>query len=318
MTSPFQRQSLAPLPLGPTGRVTPRDVELLDGSQGMLGMGRSHTFPFAEWRANDAYRTVFFDEGQGHPIVFVHGMGGNATHFEYLARQLVRRYRVIGLDLVGFGSSAKPDRRYTVELLRDHLLSFLDRRGLDRVTLVGHSMGGAICMAATLAQPQRVSSLALLCAAGLAPLPRWMRVGARLFVRRQLLYPLLLHGANFIVDNVFVEGPEQNEGARWFRDSALRDAPGNPNLRAFARVTESLAPEVAKSDFSAQLVGLEMPVLAIWGQGDKLTLLPKVLRAMDRIPRVRTVVLRCGHMPMIERPQETLFQLERLLDHPPR
>ena len=54
-----------------------------------------------------------------------------------------------------------------------------------------------------------------------------------------------------------------------------------------------------------------------WGDSDKLTLLPKVLRSMDRIPQIRTVVLRSGHMPMIERPEETAFQIERLLTHPP-
>jgi pimeloyl-ACP methyl ester carboxylesterase len=294
------------------------DVELLDVSRGFGGMGRSHTFPFPEYRARDEHRTVFFDVGEGHPIVFVHGMGGNATHFEHVARRLVKRHRVIGLDLVGFGWSAKPDRPYTLELLRDHLLSFVDRRGLGRFTLVGHSMGGAVALAAALARPGQVDSLALLCAAGLAPLPRWMRVGAKLFVRRQLLYPMLRYGADFIVKNVFVDKPAENEYVQWFRDSAMRDAPGAPNLRAFARVTETLAPIVAASDFSPQLPALPMPVLAVWGDGDKLTLLPNVLRAMDRIPRVRSVVVRSGHLPMIERPEETSFQLERLIHAPPR
>ncbi len=300
-------------------RVAPLlDVELLDVSRGYGGMGRSHTFPFPEYRARDQHRTVFFDAGEGHPIVFVHGMGGNATHFEHVARQLVERHRVIGLDLVGFGWSAKPERRYSLELLRDHLLSFVDRRGLDRFTLVGHSMGGAVALAAALARPGQIDSLALLCAAGLAPLPRWMRVGSKLFVRRQLLYPMLRYGADVIVRNVFVDSPTQNKYVQWFRDTALHDAPGAPNLRAFARVCETLAPLVAQSDYSSQLSHLPMPVLAIWGDGDKLTLLPKVLSAMDQIPRVRSVVLRSGHLPMIERPKETAFQLERLIHASPR
>ncbi len=318
-SSPFGLAS-TPRDIGPS-RPLPQpflDIELLDTSQGFLGMGRSHTFPFPEYRANDAHRTVFFDHGEGHAIVFVHGMGGNATHFEHVARRLAGRHRLVGLDLVGFGWSAKPKGPYSLKLLRDHLLTFLDRRGLDRVTLVGHSLGGAVVLAAALAQPERVSSLALLCAAGLAPLPRWMRVGAKLIGRRQLLYPFLRYGANFIVKNVFVDGPDDNPGVSWFRDAALRDEPGMPNLHDFARISEALIPEVAASDFSEHLASLPMPVLAIWGDHDKLTLLPKVLQAMNRIPRVRTVVLRSGHMPMIERPEETAFQLERLLDHPPR
>jgi 4,5:9,10-diseco-3-hydroxy-5,9,17-trioxoandrosta-1(10),2-diene-4-oate hydrolase len=292
--------------------------ELLDESQGFLGMGRSHTFPFAQWRAFDDYRTVFFDEGYGHPLVFVHGLGGNATHFEFVAKELVRRNRVIGIDLVGCGWSRKPDLPYTIALQTEHLLSFIDSLGLGEVTLVGHSLGGAVCLGAALARPGQIKNLALISAAGLAPIPTWMRKVAPIALRRQLLYRVLFHGADFIVDNVFANGDE-NAGVRWFRQSALRDAPGNPNLKDFARVGESLARDAARRHFADRLSELAMPVLSLWGDCDKLTTIPQVMENLARIPRVRTVVMRrCGHMPMIEHPEQTLFQLERLLDCPPR
>lgn len=293
-------------------------VEPLDEGNGFLGMGRSHTFPFRQWRDDDEFRTVFFDEGHGHPIVFVHGLGGNATHFEFLLGDLLRDYRVVGLDLVGCGWSCKPERTYTVSLLRDHLLSFLERRGIERATLVGHSLGGAVCLAAALERPGQFESLALLCAAGVAPLPKWMRAAAPLFLRRHVLLPTLGLGADFIVKNVFVDSAEQNPHVRWFRDSAMRDDPGYPNLRAFARVCETLCRDVVAGDFSERLTSLHLPVLGIWGDTDKLTCRSGVLRNLSRIRQVRTVVLRrCGHMPMIERPQETLFHLRRLLECPP-
>jgi len=290
----------------------------LDEGAEFLGMGRSTTFPFPQWRASDEHRTVFFDEGHGHPLVFVHGLGGNATHWEFVAEALVGRYRVVGLDLVGCGWSRKPERRYDIALLRDHLLSFLDQRQIGRATLVGHSLGGAVCLAAALAQPQRFHSLALVCAAGVAPVPAWMRLSAPIFLRRQLLYRTLLHGADFIVRHVFVDSPEDNRYVRWFRDTAMRDAPGNPNLRAFARVCESLCWDVLRSDITAELPRLRLPTLAIWGDHDHLTRLSSALRAVDSLPRARTVVLRrCGHMPMVEKPQDTVFHLERLLQNPP-
>jgi pimeloyl-ACP methyl ester carboxylesterase len=283
-----------------------------------LGMGRSHTFPFPQWRAVDRYRTVFFDEGEGHPLVFVHGLGGNATHFEFVAKALVDRYRVIGLDLVGFGSSAKPDQPYSVDLCRDHLLEFLDRRGIGSATLIGHSFGGAVCMAAALERPGQFDGLALLCAAGVAAVPAWMRVAAPLFLRRQILYPTLLYGANLIVKNVFVEGPEENPYVRWFRQSALRDVPGNPNLRDFARVSESLCWDVMRRSYADRFPSLHIPVLALWGDHDKLTSLGRVLEQLKGIRRLRTVVLRrCGHMPMVEHPEETTFHLQRFLETPP-
>jgi pimeloyl-ACP methyl ester carboxylesterase len=291
--------------------------ERLDESGRFLGMGRSLTFPFRQWRDVDQHRTVFFDEGRGDPIVFVHGLGGNATHFEPILPRLGERHRIIGLDLVGLGWTAKPDVPYRVEMLRDHLLDFLDRHHVERPTLVGHSLGGAVCLSAALARPHGFRSLALLCAAGVAPLPAWMRLAAPVFLRRWLLFPTLALGANVILDNVFVDHPRDNAQVRWFRESVTRDDPGYPNLYDFARVCESLCRDLTHHDFSAELASLELPVLAIWGDRDKLTCRGSVLAEVGRIPRIRTVMMRAGHMPMVERPDETLFHLERLLTDPP-
>ena len=294
------------------------DAEPLDETAGFLGLGRSLTFPFPQWRAHDEHRTVFCDEGEGRPIVLVHGLGANFTHYEHVATQLVDRYRVIGIDLVGCGWSAKPDVPYTVELLRDHLIGFLERCGIRRATLVGHSMGGTVVLATALARPWLVDSLVLICGAGVAPLPRYMRAAAPFALRYPLLYPFLRYGAGFILDNVFVDHPDTNPYVRWFRESAMRDAPGYPNLAEFVRVCTTLCPDIAAHDYSAELPSLGMPVLGLWGDHDKLTAIGPVLRHLGRIPRIRTVVLpRCGHMPMVERPADTLFHLERFLAHPP-
>ena len=294
------------------------DAVRLDTRGAMLGMGRSPSFPYPEWRDADPYRTVFFDEGEGHAIVFVHGLGGNATHWQFVLPALADDYRVVGLDLAGCGWSAKPRGPYTVAMLRDHLLSFLDRRGIRRATLVGHSMGGAVCLAAALVRPGLVQSLGLVCAAGLAPLPKWMRVAAPAVLHRWLLLPALFASANFIVDQVFHDSDTENPGVRWFRETSLHDAPGYPHLRAFARVGESLCRDVIGLSFAQDLVHLDMPVLALYGDGDKLTAVPAVLRQLDGIRRVRTVLLpKTGHMPMIERPAETVFHLRRLLEEPP-
>ena len=293
-------------------------AELLDESSGFLGIGRSLTFPFPQWRAFDQYRTVFFDEGDGPAIVFLHGLGGNATHFEHVARGLVERYRVVGLDLVGFGWSQKPDIRYTIDILRDHLLSFLEQRGIRRATLVGHSMGGAVGLAAALKRPHLVDGIVLLCAAGVARMPIWMRLSAKAVLHREVLLPFLGFGAEFIVKNVFVDREQDNPYVRWFCDSSMRDEPGWPNLRDFARVAESLCRDIVERDYSPHFGVLPMPVLALWGDHDKLTSLTAVMRQLDDIKRIRTVVLhRCGHLPMVERPEETLFHIERFLASPP-
>lgn len=300
----------APLPL-PT---VPRRSEPLDESRGPVSMGRSPTFPFAQWRADDPHGTVFFDEGRGDPVVFVHGLGGNVTHFEYLARDLVGDYRVVGLDSLGAGATAKPKGAYTVDRLRDHLLAFLDDRGLDRVTLVGHSLGGTVALAAALEAPKRIERLVLIGAAGLAPLPRWMRLGAPLVLHGSVLLPALALTHDLILDTCFVDHADDNPFVRHFRRSSLRDAPGYPHLRAFARVSATLCRDVVNRDYGPRLHELEMPVLALWGDHDRLVALPGVAEALTRFRRARVTILEgAGHLPMIEKPAEVLAHVRSFL-----
>jgi pimeloyl-ACP methyl ester carboxylesterase len=299
-------------------RRRPATAELLDDRDGYLGLGRSHTFPFPQYRDDDKHATVFFDEGEGRTLVFVHGLGANATHWELIVNELVDDHRVAGLDLVGLGWSRKPRVPYTVDLLRDHLLSFLARRGIRRATLVGHSMGGAVCLAAAVKRPDLVEGLVLMCAAGVAPLPRWMRTLGPHVLHRGLLFPMLGLGAAFILNNVFVDRPDENPHVRWFHESSLHDEPSRANLYDFARVSESLCADVIGRDYSAHFPSIKIPVLALWGDADKLSAIPSVLRALGGLPRLRTVMLRrTGHLPMVERPDETLFHLKRFLENPP-
>lgn len=291
----------------------------LDESRGLASMGRSPTFPLAQWVDDDPYATAYFDEGRGRTLVFVHGLGGNVTHFEYVLGPLGRGRRVAGLDLVGFGASAKPFVNYSVERLSDHLLAFLDRRGIRKATLVGHSMGGTVCLATALRRPDVVEGLVMIGAAGIAPFPLWMRLGSRLVLHRELLYPALRYGYDWVLDNVFVDSVDENPNVRHFRIATLEDVAGAiPHLREFARVSESACRDLVQRDYSDLVPGMRAPVLAIWGEADRLVRLPGVADVLDRFPRLRTLFLpRTGHMPMIERPRQVIEAVERFLADPP-
>ena len=118
--------------------------------------------------------------GQGAPIVFIHGLSSSMGFWE---RQLEvfegQGYRVLALDLPGFGASGRPDAPYTPPWFAEIVADWLSGLGIQRATLVGHSMGGQIAITLALAHPERVSRLVLSAPAGLerfsAGEGRWLK-----------------------------------------------------------------------------------------------------------------------------------------------
>ncbi|MGC0312420.1 alpha/beta fold hydrolase [Kitasatospora acidiphila] len=98
--------------------------------------------------------------GDGPPVVLLHPGVGDAGIWEPMLPGLTARYRVIRYDVRGYGNSPAPTVPYSMSA---DLVSVLDHFGLERVPLVGCSMGGATALAMALQHPERVSALALLC-----------------------------------------------------------------------------------------------------------------------------------------------------------
>ncbi|GGZ58774.1 alpha/beta fold hydrolase [Streptomyces bluensis] len=94
------------------------------------------------------------------PVVLLHALGEDATDWEPVVPLLARSRRVYALDLRGHGRSDWPGD-YSLELMRADVLRFLDALGLDRVDLIGHSMGGIVAYLLAQDHPQRVTRLVL-------------------------------------------------------------------------------------------------------------------------------------------------------------
>ena len=99
-------------------------------------------------------------ESGARPMVLLHGGGRDGSTWDEVLTGFTDRWRVYTPDLRGHGHSDQPGR-YSVELMRDDLLGFLDGLGLDRVTLVGHSLGGVVAYLFAAAHPDRVEALVL-------------------------------------------------------------------------------------------------------------------------------------------------------------
>ncbi|MEU9152943.1 alpha/beta hydrolase [Streptomyces sp. NPDC048417] len=94
------------------------------------------------------------------PLVLLHAMGEDGTDWDIVAPVFARSWRVYALDLRGHGRSDWPGE-YSLQLMRDDVLGFLDALALDRVDLVGHSMGGLVAYLLAEDSPQRVNRLVL-------------------------------------------------------------------------------------------------------------------------------------------------------------
>jgi pimeloyl-ACP methyl ester carboxylesterase len=100
-------------------------------------------------------------EGKGKPVLCLHGITANCRSFDYLATTLAGRYKVIAMDLRGRGFSDKPPSGYSIENHCRDIEALLTDLGLDRVVLVGHSLGAFIALVFSAQKPQKVDRLIL-------------------------------------------------------------------------------------------------------------------------------------------------------------
>jgi pimeloyl-ACP methyl ester carboxylesterase len=255
---------------------------------------------------------MYFDAGSGPAIVVVHGLGANLTHFEHVAPPLVKAgYRVCGLDLPGFGLSGKPRRRYTVRWLARAVTSLLDFLGVGSATFVGHSLGGLVCADAALNERDRVERLVLISSAGLfrMPLPfQWM---ARTIMRPGLVAAALERHARALLEKrVFEERNEKVE--RFIQQSVTRPDPRF--VGDLCRVMWSMRHELTRYHLFDQVERLTVPTLVMYGGCDKLLPTALVPAWARRLPAGELEVIeRCGHMPIIEKPEQVVTRLKAFL-----
>ncbi|MDN7671699.1 acetoin dehydrogenase dihydrolipoyllysine-residue acetyltransferase subunit [Burkholderia oklahomensis] len=112
-------------------------------------------------------RFLKLGDGGGTPAVLIHGFGGDLNNWLFNHAALAARRPVWALDLPGHGESGKAVETGSLDELANAVLALLDAQGVERAHLVGHSMGGAVAMAAAERAPARVASLTLIASAGL-------------------------------------------------------------------------------------------------------------------------------------------------------
>jgi pimeloyl-ACP methyl ester carboxylesterase len=278
-------------------------VGFLAATSGLSGPGRLRFRMIATRRG--ALSSI--EAGSGPPLVAIHGLGATKGSFLPTVAALSDRYRVIAVDLPGFGDSEKPiGASYDARFFAGALVALLDALELDRAHLIGNSLGGRVALEVGLLHPDRVDRLALLCPSlawrrerPWAPLVRLMRpkLGLVQITPRPLVEAIVRR---------LIPGAEEGwsaAGVDEFLRAYLTPA-GRAAFYAAARHIYLEEPHGADG-FWTRLPELRADPLFVWGRGDRLVPIGFARHVADALPHARHVELDCGHVPQIERPRQT-------------
>src|SRR5438067_8303904 len=123
---------------------------------------------FEAWEVDlHGHRVIYRTVGSGPPVVLIHGMVNSSRHWEAVALRLADEYTVIAPDLIGHGDSATPRGDYSIGAHAAVIRDLLSVIGIERATIVGHSLGGGIAMQFFYQFPQRTERLILVSSGGL-------------------------------------------------------------------------------------------------------------------------------------------------------
>lgn len=110
---------------------------------------------------------AYIEAGSGdQTLIFIHGLGSYLPAWNKNFNELSQKYHCIAVDLPGYGKSSKGNYDYSMTYFAGIIKEFIDKKKLDNVVLVGHSMGGQIALTAALQYPQMVEKLVLIAPAG--------------------------------------------------------------------------------------------------------------------------------------------------------
>ena len=262
---------------------------------------------FQEWEIElHGRRVVYRVAGEGPAVVLVHGMLNSSSHWQAVAMRLADRHTVIAPDLIGHGDSAAPRGDYSLGAHAASIRDLLAAIGVERATLVGHSLGGGVAMQFFYQFPQRVERLALVSSGGLGREVSPMLRTAALPGVQALLSLTISPRAVAAVWALGRAMRRRGIGAGVYVQAAARalrplQTPGARGafLHTLRAVIDVHGQRVSATD---RLYLLEaLPTLIVWGERDNTIPLAHGLAAHRAIPHSRWHTLpAAAHFPHLE------------------
>jgi pimeloyl-ACP methyl ester carboxylesterase len=279
------------------------------------------TKQFEEWQITlHGRRVIYRIAGSGPPVVLIHGMLNSSSHWQSVAMELARDHTVIAPDLIGHGDSAAPRGDYSLGAHAASIRDLLAAIGIDRASIVGHSLGGGVAMQFFYQFPQRVERLVLISSGGLgrevSPMLRTAALPGVSALLSLTIQPRVLTGLAVV--------------GRRLRERALA---GGVYLQAIARALRPLETAGARQAFlqtlrsvidtrgqrvsaTDRLYLLEtMPTMIVWGERDNTIPLAHGRLAHEAIPNsLFSTLPDVAHFPHLEDPKGLSQLLREFID----
>ncbi|MET7622006.1 alpha/beta fold hydrolase [Streptomyces sp. NPDC005408] len=233
-------------------------------------------------------------DGDGVPLVFIHGWTANRHRWDHQVAHFAPKRRVIRFDLRGHGESSGAGVRTIEELARD-VLALLDHLEVERFALVGHSMGGMISQTLALAHPERVERMVLVNSISRMTYSR----GRGLLMAASTLVPFKLFVATNI-QRAFAPGYPREEIREYVKASA--DTP--------REVVMTLYRAMRAFDVLDRVGEIRTPTLLIHGYHDIQLPVAQMLRMAKAYPDALVRIVDAGHELPVEKPAELTAALD--------
>lgn len=236
----------------------------------------------------------YFDNNQrGSPVLLIHGLGGSLESWTNNIESFSTKYRVIALDLPGFGLSDKPRIDYTIDFYVNFLKKFIKKLKIKHLFLIGSSLGGHIVVELAIRNPKLVDKAVLVSPAGSLPksfkgtsaLKRYLKiVGAKSALEvREILSSI----DNSIVTHIYAEALYKRislPGAKYAFISALKGS-------------------AKASRYTTKLEKINTKILLIWGKNDKMIPVRFIRTFLEHGDSRIIIFENCGHRPHVEKPK---------------
>ncbi|NPC96531.1 alpha/beta fold hydrolase [Nocardioides sp. zg-DK7169] len=254
------------------------------------------------------HRRAFVKVGTGPVLLLLHGMGCDHTTWSPVIDELALRHTVIAPDLLGHGASDKPRADYSVGGYANAMRDLLTVLGINRVTVVGHSLGGGVAMQFAYQFPERTERLVLVAPGGLgpevSPLVRAVTTPGFHQVMGVLTLPGIRHvgvvGMRMLAGSGLPQARDLGEVATIY--DSLRDPATRHALRHVVRAVVDWQGQIVTMADRAYLTSA-LPMAVVWGREDAVIPVEHAELAGRLAPEARIEVIEdAGHFPHKDHP----------------